>query len=267
MRFFQINKVLFILTLLTSQIVYADDNNPCAGAQELLALIDRPSKADSACTVPLKKLIAEMGYQYVNLTSGAGVNQNFPELQLRLGLPYDTEVTAILPNYNVQTTSPRTGYNATAVGLKHEIGIYGKWLPTIEGLLILPTGSAAYGSDHYGGFINGILNYSINNAWTLVVMLGVSSETLPHSAGGTKFSSFNPDVLISYQVGNSDIYAEVYGQTNAGPGLGAGYNFDAGILYQFIHSMEVDFSFGQSLYGQLGGFNNYVAVGAGFLIG
>lgn len=232
--------------------------NPCNG---IISITDRPSKADSACAVPYGQFALEGGYQFLDLT-GSGSAQNFPQLEFRVGLPLNNELVILPPNYNTQTIFPRSGWGATVVGIKHEIGYTNNLVGAVEGLVTLPSGSNAFGSDQTGGVLNGIATYSFTPAISATVMLGVSTQTLPTLSNGQRFDSFNPDVLISYEINDHvETYAEVFGQTNAGPGLGYGYNADVGILYALTNNTEIDASFGQRITGNLGGYNNYFGVG------
>ncbi len=238
--------------------------NPCNG---ILAIVDRPSKADSACVVPFGQFDLEGGYQFLDLTGG-GSGQNFPQAEFRVGLPFNNEFVVLPPNYNTQTIFPHAGWGATVVGIKHEIGYTSNLVGAVEGLVTLPTGSNSYGSDETGGALNAIATYSLTSALSATAMVGVTSQSLPSLSGGTRYGSFNPDLLVSYDItDNLETFAEVSGQTNAGPGLGYGYNGDVGILYQFIHNTEIDASFGQRIKGNLGGYNNYFGVGLATLFG
>ncbi len=238
--------------------------NPC---NDILSLVDRPSKADSACVVPYGQFDLEGGYQFLNLI-GTGTSQNFPEAEFRIGLPWNNELVILPPNYNTQTIFPRAGGGATTLGLKHEIGYTSNLNAAIEGLVTFPSGSNAFGSDETGGAFNGILTYSFTPSISATAMLGVTTQTLPTLSNGTRFNSFNPDVLVSWDITDKvETYAEVFGQTNAGPGLGYGYNADIGLLYAITHNTEFDVSFGQRITGNLGGYNNYIGVGMATLLG
>src|SRR5580700_5009435 len=87
-----------IALLLISAIAvnaFADTiDNPCAG---VLNLVDRPSNSDSACVIPFKQAMLEAGYQYQQLSNSNGQLQNFPEAELRIGLPASNELTVQLP--------------------------------------------------------------------------------------------------------------------------------------------------------------------------
>jgi hypothetical protein len=258
-------RIILISTLLLSaQVFAATIPDPCAGDFPLLNIVDRPSHSDSACAVPFKQVLLETGYQYSNQIGGSNA-QNYPQAELRIGLPARNEFALFLPNYNLQTVNPRSGYNATAIRLKHEIGYNEHWLATVEGILGLPTGGGGFGSNKYDPTINGIVNYAFNPAWTLVFMLGVSSSSVPASQGGQHYTTVNPDILLSWQSGKWELYAEWYAQTRTGPNQGAGSNADAGVLYLVTQSIEVDASFGHRISGKFENLNQYYGAGISVL--
>lgn len=232
-------------------------DNPCAG---LLSIVDRPTVGDSACVVPYKHIVLELGYQYQQLSQGAGQQQNFPEAEFRLGLPANNEFVFLPPNYIRQSMS--SGYTASTVGLKHQIGYNQHWLGAVEALVTLPSGSNNFGSDGTGAAFNGILSYTFNPQFNLTFMFGGSSQTLSRNDGGARFTSVNPDVVFTWTPKDKiDFYAEVYGQSKTGPDQGSGFNFDGGVVYLLFKNVAVDLEFGQRISGTLGGFNHYVGTG------
>ena len=252
---------LFLCSLITTTFANTIPNS-CTGASALLSIVNRPTFADSPCVVPNQKSELEVGYQYEQLTHSAGVEQNFPEAQFRLGLPANNEFTVLLPNYIHQTSAPRTGSTATAFGAKHEFWYNEKWIVSGETLITMPNGSAAFGSKGVGVTLNGLIDYSINSQFILSLMLGGTSETQPSLAGGERFSSINPDLVFTYAPTEKlNLYAEVYGQSKTGPGESNGANADAGILYLLFPSLVVDLEAGHRLKGNLGGFNHYFGTG------
>lgn len=235
---------------------------PCDG---LLSILNRPTIADSACVVPLNKVVAEMGYTYYNL-SGGGVAHTFPQWVLRFGLLGSNEFVSILPTYVIQSVEPTSGWTATTLGLKHRFLYTKNQVVTFEALFTLPSGSYAFGSAGLGTTINGIFEYELTKTIALTTMLGVSSLTTPRQDGGERYNSFNPDVVLSWHPKDRiQFYGEIYGATSTGPGEGPGSNFDVGVQYLLTKKLEVDLSFGQRIFGKLYDFNNYVSVGLGVM--
>jgi len=248
---------------LTSSLAWADEvRDPCTS---ILALVNRPSAADSACVVPFEKGMLETGARYFNLKGGAH-GYNLPEAELRLGLPVHTELTINFPNYNHQTQVPHSGLSPTVVGLKHELGYNARWLGAIEGLVTLSSGSTAFGSNATGGTINGIVNYSLNSQLSMLFMLGLSTQTLPSDQGGQRYNSVNPDAVLTWQFNDKwQAYGEIYGQSKTGPRNGVGFNTDAGLQWAFKTNWVTGLEVGQRISGKLGQFNHYVGAGLSVL--
>jgi opacity protein-like surface antigen len=253
---------LFPLTGNAEQI-----DDPCAGPSELLAIIDRPTGSDSPCVVKPGKVLVEAGYQYQRLFTVDGYQNQLPQAEFRLGLPYNNEINLLAPNYVNQHISNQgnfSGSTAAVFGLKHELGYTSKWIYTIEALFTVPSGSSSYGSDGWGYALNGIINYSITSAISITAMIGVTSETDPTASGGGRFNSFNPDVTLTWQLTPKfQIYGEVYGQTKTSAVNSSGYNTDMGMQYLITPNIEVDAEYGVRLSGNLIGFQHYFGAGGG----
>ncbi|MFN7096287.1 MAG: hypothetical protein ACK4PR_01815, partial [Gammaproteobacteria bacterium] len=174
-------------------------SNPCSASASLFSLVDRPSKADSPCTVPMGYVMVETGYQYLDLIGGVN-SQNFPQSMIRVGLPKNTEIFLFPPNYNIQTVSPSGGFSAMTVGLKHMFDYTDKWIFSAETLITPTSGSDAFGSGGTGVTVNGMASYAISNAVGATFMLGASSQTLSASSGSQRYNSINPDILLSWQL-------------------------------------------------------------------
>jgi len=259
----QIWKLLWILIFTWNGTVFAETiDDPCGGTSPLLNIVDRPTVGDSACVVPYKKAVLELGYQYQKLTHRAGYQQNFPEAELRIGLPGNNEFVLLFPNYIHQSIAPHSGFAATTLGIKHEIGYTKTWLGAIEALFTLPSGSTVFGNQDMGAAVNGIINYTFNPTFSLSFMLGVTTQTQSKLDGGQRFTSINPDMILTYVLNPKvNFYGEVYGQSKTGPGESSGFNFDGGVLYLPLPNLEVDFEVGQRINGNLGGFHHYIGAG------
>ncbi|MHB1949606.1 MAG: transporter [Gammaproteobacteria bacterium] len=263
-----IRKLILSITLFSlSANVFADANdNPCVGPIALLSIVNRPTAADSACVVPYKSVVLEMGYQYQKLT-GRGYQQNLPAADVRIGLPAKNELVIILPNYIKQSIAPRAGFAVSGFGIKHDLITNAKIQAAIESLFTLPSGSYAFGVKGLGTALNGILSYNMTSQLNFSFMFGVSTQTESRSAGGTRFTSFNPDLVVTYSLKNNlDIYGEVYGQTKTAPGQGSGFNFDGGLIYLACKNLTIDIEASQRINGKLGGFDHYIGTGLAILI-
>jgi hypothetical protein len=260
-------RLIFLVFFTQSLTAFAEGiSDPCSGASPLLNLIDRPTAGDSACAVPYKKAIIEMGYQYQTLTHSAGHEQNFPEAELRIGLPLNNELVMLLPNYIHQSKTHYSGFSATVIGIKHEIVYNKKLVWAVEALFTQPNGSAAFGSKGTGAAINGIVSYNVNPSFNLTFMFGGTTETQSSHDGSQRYNSINPDLVLTFSATNKlEFYGEVYGQSKTEPREGSGFNFDAGFLYLLIPSLAVDLEVGQRISGHLVGFDHYFGTGFGIL--
>ncbi|MBA2653161.1 MAG: transporter [Tatlockia sp.] len=90
-----------ILISAASFKIFAEPPPLCSGPNAFLSIVNRPTVADSACTVPTNKMVFELGYQAMKLDEHSQI-QNFPNSELRFGLPWNSEFFVFLPNYNRQ---------------------------------------------------------------------------------------------------------------------------------------------------------------------
>jgi hypothetical protein len=259
--------------------VYAQEqetavSDPCSGSSALLAIIDRPTVATSPCVVPKGQFVVEMGFQRTHLTDPeGGTANNYPQAEVRIGLPGRNEFVLSPPSYNRQRTpassdSPAeetSGLSAATLGFKHELGYTRYWLGAVQALFTLPSGGSAFGSRGLGVALNGVVAYALTEQIGLTLQLGISSQTDPVLAGGERFTSLVSNFVVSWQPKERlQFYGEVYGQSKTGPGKGAGYNADGGVQFLITPSWEVDLEGGVRLVGDLGGFSHYFGVGMGF---
>ncbi|MFI4955155.1 MAG: transporter, partial [Gammaproteobacteria bacterium] len=233
----------YIFLFLFPHICLADpiQEDSCSS---LFSLINRPSVADSPCAVKPGKVMVEMGFQYQSLYpgNGNGHKSNFPTAQLRFGLPAGNELSVLMPNYITQHYSHEetlTGSTATVIGIKHQFPISQKWTYAAEALVTPPSGNNNFGSNALGTTLNGIVNYNLTSTLSATMMLGVATQTASFNDGGQRYNSFNPDLLVSWQLKNNlQVFAEVYGQTKTGPDQHDGYNADTGIQYLLTENIE-----------------------------
>jgi hypothetical protein len=259
-------KIFWFISIFFLSVVsaYADTlADPC-DSSNFLNIVDRPTASDSPCAVKYKKVVVEMGYQYSKI-SHTGYLQTLPQTEFRLGLPANNEFVILAPNYAHLSTHPHSGATATSVALKHEIGYNSSLVGAVVGLITLPSGSAAYGSNSVGFIMNGVLSYSYNPQLNLTFQMGASNLTLPSSAGGARFTSVNPDAVVTYSVTpKCDIYTEVYGASRTSPKQGSGFLADAGVIYLLRKNLEVDLEAGQHISGQYLGIDHYFGTGLSY---
>lgn len=259
-----IQLILIILCVSAPNAFAERSQDPCGGDTFLLSLVDRPTVGDSACVVPFKQIVLEMGYQYQKLKV-TGHSSNFPEAEIRIGLPFDTEYVLVASNFIDQSIPRSSGLTPTVTGIKHRFSYSNNWSLTAEGLITLPSGSRDFGGKNYGGALNGIFNYNFTSQFSASIMAGVSSQSESVSNGGKRFYSFNPDVVLTWAPVNIlNIYAEFYAQTKTSFNEKLGFNFDGGLLYLLSKNLTLDLEIGHRISGNLGSFDRYV--GAGFAI-
>ena len=234
--------------------------DPCGGPSELLNLIDRPTYGDSVCVVPFKKVVLELGAQYQTISPATNYGENFPQSELRIGLPAKNEFFLLLPNYTHQSISPYTGFSATKGGIKHGLGYSNNWIASVETLITLPSGTNTFGNNEFGVTINGIANYSFNPSFNITYLLGISSQS--QSTDAHRYTSINPDVVLTYVYNPKvNFFGEVYGQSKTAANMGSGFNFDAGVVYLLVPKFAIDLEIGHRISGLLGGFEHYLGAG------
>lgn len=259
--------IFLFVQILFAHAVLAETGNPCFSPFQLLNTVDRPTASFSPCTTPVGKVLFEMGYQYQKLAFDLGFLQGYPNLEARFGLPDNTEVMAILPSVVQPSKGLRAGATALTVGLKHEFFYTDKFIFTMNGLILPPSGSKNFGEGEVNAITNAIFCYAINTKFSLAVLAGLSTQTTPIAAGGQRYNSFNPDAVLTYAPSSTlNLYAEVYGQTNAGPNQGSGYNINVGLLYLFKPTIVLDLEATRRLSGYLGGFDQFVGAGLSVLL-
>lgn len=249
----------------------ASADDPCDG---LLAILDRPTVADSTCVVKNGHLIAELGYQNGPIKgSSASRLAFFPQAELRYGLPADWELKLFPPNYVIQTQRGITGGGSvdglgdTAFGVKHEFAQFSGFVFTADAKVTVPTGNRAFSSGGTEANVQGIVSYDITKKLTISGLIGVSTLTARADNGSVdRFTSVNPDIVVTYQINDRlQLYSEVYGNTVTAPGQGPNYSFQGGVQYLLTKNIEVDASGGVLLRGPTGVQSRFANFGVGLL--
>ena len=245
----------------------------CSGPSAFLAVIDRPTAEDSVCVVPQGLYDIEAGATAGNLYGAPGGSFHAaPNLALRWGLPGNSELVWLPPNFQYQSVDAvpggaRTisGFGPTTIGVKHVLGYSEHWQWTAETLATLPSGDGTFGSHGLGGALNAIIGYG-NGRLGLSLMVGVTSQTEPTAAGGQRFQSFNPDLVVTWaSTSRLQLFGEIYSQSHSGYQQGWGANADGGMQYLVTSHLVMDLEEGVRIRGSLGGFSNYTGVGFGVM--
>lgn len=251
--------VLLFMCIFYTCSLYADSNDPCSN---MLNVVNSPSNLNSPCTVSFKKLMIELNYIDQRLYGDYGIQQNYPNAEVRFGLPANNEFSINLPNYIQQKSYPGSGYSSTFLAFKHAIYYNEQWMFALEELVNPPGGSFAYGSHGWGSTFNAIFNYTVNDSWSIAGMVGLSRLSDSSLLGGHHFNSIDPDIVLSYSINDKLMaYSEIYGQSKISALGNAGYNFDAGLLFLLFPNTTINISAGQQIYNYLGGYQNYINFG------
>lgn len=255
-----LKKTLSLSVLLFSSLNYADCNN-------LLDLINSPSKIDSACSVPWKKVIMEANYVHEQLSISSGTQENAPNAAIRIGLPGHKELYIFPPNYISQSIEPRRGVSITSIGLKQSFSYTEKWLIALEAEADLPSGSYFYGAAKWGETFKGMFTYLITSQINLSGMLQFAHVSESAGAGGRTFNTINPILTLAYNpTDNTSLYGEIYGQSKIGFAEGYGLDYDVGMLYQINSSFLLDFSWSHKIHNNLGNYIDYISAGFGIML-
>lgn len=249
--------------------------NPCTGASGLLAELDRPTVADSACVARPGRVIVELGYAH-EARRPQGTGANFPQAELRFGLADHNEFVVVPPNYSHHdgaappmmalgdglAATAGSRYSATVLGVKHEFGYTQRWITTGEVLFTTPTNTSNGSVTGWGTALNGIVSYSVNNRVALGLMLGVTSQ---YGTDNIRYTSLNPDFTATWLITPQlQLYGEVYGQTKTAYDAGSGWDADYGLQYLIHRWWEIDVEAGNHLQGALGSYSHYIGFGTGF---
>ena len=246
-------------------------DDPCDG---LLAVLDRPTEADSPCVVKPGRVIAEMGYQSGPIkNSDIGQLSFFPQAELRYGLPENWELKLFPPNYLSETQrtfaggDTISGFGDAAFGAKYEFGYFGGFVFAADTKITVPTGRAAFSDGGPEVNVQGIISYSITSALGISGMLGVSTLTYRANDGSVvRFTSVNPDVVVTYQINDKlELYSELFGNTATTPLEGPNLTLQGGVQYLLTKSLEIDASIGTLLRGPVGLQSRYFNFGTGLL--
>lgn len=246
----------------------------CSGSSAFLSVIDRPTVEDSGCVVPQSRFDIEAGATAGNLyPAPGGTVYTLPNLALRWGLPDNTELVWLPPGFQYQSlnrgpgapAARMRGFGPTTIGVKHVLGYTEHWQWTAEALATLPSGGSNFGSHGPGGALNAVVSYG-HGALGLSLMIGVTSQTEPTAAGGQRFQSFNPDLVVTWaSTSRLQAFGEIYSQSHSGDLQGWGTDADAGLQYLATSDLVVDLEEGVRVQGNLGGFSHYTGVGLGLM--
>lgn len=247
-------------------------DDPCAGSSAMLALLDRPTIADSACSVKPYRTVLEIGYD--NQITHKPSDQrlvDYPQAEWRYGLPHGWEAKVFWPNFNRLTPlSPSQatskGLSDAGIGVKKEFGYFGNWVFAADTRIDFPTGAEPFTNGGTQITVNGIASYNVTPQFGLAGQLGVARLAQRSPGGQTQYYyTLEPILVASYSFwGKLQLYGEIYGATKAGANTDRGeYWFDGGVQYLITPEMEVDVEEGTALSGPQGASAHYFGFGFG----
>jgi hypothetical protein len=254
--------------LLIPSILYAEHIPPtCSGDTALLSILDRPSVAFSACTVPSKAISIESGYSYQKATP-SGYSHNVPQTELRIGLINNTEIDIFPPNYNETSNPFQAGFSSGSIGLKHVLFFDANQLASFQGLVTAPSSNPYFGSINTGFLINAIYSYSFNSGVSISPSVGFASVSSSSDFPTKNYYSINPILTMGWSLTDKiNPYLEVYSQSKTAIDQSWGVSMDGGLIFLIAHNVSLDVSAGQRIAGFINSVDHYFGAGFSFALG
>jgi len=241
-------------------------SDPCTS---LLALVTRPTVTTTACSVKPDALLIEIGYTNTTTSGrGGGVLANYPQAELRLGLPDKLEFDVFPPSLNEASGHPAvSGPSDVAAGLKYEIGYTSKALAGVGFVVSLPTGTRAFTSGESTYAFDFNFAYALSPNVGLSGTMAYNAGAMPETSGAVgRFSAFDPSLVLADALpDNFQVFFEGYGSTTAGPGLGSRYAIDGGLQKDIGSRLQLDLEYGDVLTVTGGLHPHAVGFGAAYL--
>jgi len=158
---------------------------------------DRPSVTASSTTVPQGGLQIESGFQ---ATKSAGQwTLDAPELLLRYGLPRETEVRLVVPDYflslPVNKASAR-GFGDMAVAVSKQLGPVGGFDLAVIPSISLPSGERPFSSGGYDPGLQLPWSRALSTNWAVAGQLAAYWPTV----GGTRNRTSELTLLLDRQL-------------------------------------------------------------------
>lgn len=253
--------VFFFIISLSPSVGLADDF--CSNQETISFVINRPTNAISPCAVAYKNVLIEGGIQHRTFPGAQSIDL-YPNIELRLGLPEKSEIYFYPPTYIASHAPPYPDGNSTvAVGGKHQMWGKKNFVFTLDGFIVPPGGSRDYGMQAMSEHVNAIIEYLINDTFTVTFMLSYLHLSQPASEPNETYSAISPNLVLAYNFSpKMSVFSEVYGQSRTSPdSTRGGYNFDGGFIFLITNNITFDVEFSSRINGELGQYNNYVGAG------
>lgn len=219
------------------------------GAQEKSDMVtDRPDQTESASLISPKGLQIETGFSYEKTDSDIN-STNYNSTLLRYGLNDNIELRMGLSYQGIHSSNEENSYTERGLG---PLSIGAKFhlledkerpkLALLTTFLIPHSGSSTFENENLGADIRITSDYSLNEAMSLGVNLGVAWSGVEGEDYAVGLYTAVVGMSLSEKLGT---FAELYGFL---PGEGKNdHRWDAGFTYAVNDDLQLDFSAGVGL--------------------
>jgi hypothetical protein len=215
-----------------------------SGAEPVVLSTDRPTVANSSVVVPLGGFQVENG---LLLTNSAGQNIfDLPETNLRYGLLHKTELRLAVPDYYHNFSSgpaAPSGFGDLALGVKQQLGPFGRFNLSAIVFLSFPTGASGVTSGGYDPGLQLPWSRQLTTNWTLAGQLAFSWPTQGTQRNFTGQTTFYFDRQLTKPW---DAFVEYVGDFPERGGTRQQLHFGTAYKLAPHHQFDLHFAFGLS---------------------
>ncbi len=235
-------------------------NDPCTS---LAAIVTRPSVTNSVCTVRPNHVLIETGYQ--NTTAAGGGNTvAYPQTLVRVGTAIPALELDVAPPSVARASgggAVTSGPTDVGAGLKYVFGYTPKFSYGGQVFFTAPTGANGFSAGGTQTTYALQAGYTLNSVFSLAATLQDQSLL----AGGTRYSSFVPSLVLSAALPNATgLFAEAAQFTKAlGPGTPTRTQYIVGAYRDFGQRFQLDAETGFSPTTATGRYH-YAGLGASY---
>ena len=223
------------------------------GHSALLSVLSRPTFGLPPCAIKPGEHLVEMGYQNATGTGNAPSHDaTFPQTFVRFGLRPNFEVDLVAPDLEATLlgTQRISGFQDSGLGAKLELFHDAATVVGLGGIFTPASGSAGLTAGSPTLNLTLAASHQITPHFGAgVTFVAVSSSGITPAGAIQRFTSLQPAVSVSEQVGSSAQFdLQEYGATRVAPGsLGGRYATDVAFQMLLNPRFEVDFSAGRSI--------------------
>ncbi len=211
-------------------------------------ITDRPSFSIGPGTIPRGRVQFETGYTFTfNQASPDTTTHTFPENLIRIGLTDTSEFRLEWPTQTFINRSEKVdGLKDLAIGFKTQIFQQHGLRPqlSLAGRLLIPTGGKNLTSGHVDPEFQAILNYTINDRFSLLSNLNVGSNTIQ----GNRITQFASSLgLIMNMHHTLSGFIEYYGIYPISNRIIDTHFIQTGLVHQFDYHLQIDVRVGTGI--------------------